>query len=71
MTDQLYEHFWLKSLTKLAHPPDFAPCDFWLLPKLKDALNSHRFSNTVDIQEHTMAIMNSIPQQSVQQHSEQ
>jgi len=71
MTDQLYKSFWLKSLTKLAHPPDFGPYDFWLLPKLKVALNSHRFSNTVGIQEHAMAMPNNIPQQRFQQHFEQ
>jgi hypothetical protein len=69
--DQLYRSFWPKSLTKVAHPLDFAPCDFWLLQELKVILNSHRFSKTADIQEHMMDILNSIPQQRLQQHFEQ
>jgi histone-lysine N-methyltransferase SETMAR len=41
--DALRVHKFLakKSITKIDHPPyspDLAPCDFWLFPKLKNAL---------------------------------
>jgi hypothetical protein len=35
------------------HPPytpDLAPCDFWLVPKLKNALTGQRFADIPDIQ---------------------
>jgi hypothetical protein len=35
------------SITKMDHPPyspDSAPCDFWLSPKLKNALKGQRFA---------------------------
>jgi len=41
------------SITKMDHPPyspDLAPCDFWLFPKLKNALKGQRFADLSDIQ---------------------
>jgi len=35
-------------ITKMGHPPyspDLAPCDFWLFPKLKNALKGQSFSD--------------------------
>jgi hypothetical protein len=32
------------------HSPDLAPCDFWLFPKLKNALKGQRFADIPDIQ---------------------
>jgi hypothetical protein len=46
-----------KSITKLDHPPyspDLAPCDFGLLPKLKNALKRRRFDDISDIQRHVV-----------------
>jgi len=40
------------STTKMDHPPyslDSAPCDFWLFPKLKNALKGQRFPDLSDI----------------------
>ena len=40
------------SITKMDHPPyspDLAPCDFWLFPKLKNALEGQRFADLSDI----------------------
>jgi hypothetical protein len=42
-----------KFLRKMDHPPyspDLAPCDFWLFPKLKNALKGQRLSSIPDIQ---------------------
>jgi hypothetical protein len=44
-----------KSIVKLDHPPylpDLAPCDFWLFPKQKTVLKSHRFSDIADMHDH-------------------
>jgi histone-lysine N-methyltransferase SETMAR len=41
-----------KSITNMDHPPyslDLAPCDFWLFPKLKNALKGQRFADIPDI----------------------
>ena len=41
------------SITKMDHPPYspvLASCDFWLLPKLKNALKGQRFADLSDIQ---------------------
>jgi len=41
------------SITKLDHPPHspgLVPCDFWLFPKLKNALKEQRFADLSDIQ---------------------
>jgi hypothetical protein len=35
------------------YSPDLAPCDFWLFPKLKTGLRSHRFATVDDIKENT------------------
>ena len=40
------------SITKMDHlpySPDLAPCDFWLFPKLKNALKGQRFADLSDI----------------------
>jgi histone-lysine N-methyltransferase SETMAR len=58
-----------KSIMKLYHPPyspDLALCDFRLFQKLKTFLKGHRFSDIADIQEHAMAILQSIPEEEFQ-----
>jgi hypothetical protein len=50
-----------ESITKMDHSPfspDLARCDFWLFPKLKNALMGQRFA---DIQHVTM-LLRSIPE---------
>jgi hypothetical protein len=45
------------------HPhysPDFAPCDFALLPKLKMKLRGRRFRTVSDIQKELQAVLDSI-----------
>jgi hypothetical protein len=41
-----------KSITKMDHSPDLAPCDFWLFPKLKNALQGQRFADILTSNEH-------------------
>jgi histone-lysine N-methyltransferase SETMAR len=53
--DELRVHEFVakKSITKMDHPPyspDLAPCNFWLFPKLKNALKGQRFADIPDIQ---------------------
>jgi hypothetical protein len=33
-----------------SYSPDLAPCDFWLFPKLKNALKEQKFAGIPDIQ---------------------
>jgi len=42
------------------HPPyspDLAPCDFWLFPKLKNALKGQRFADLSDIQHNVKTLL--------------
>jgi hypothetical protein len=46
------------------HPtysPDLAPCDFWLFPKLKNALKKQRFAGLSDIQRNVKTLLRGIP----------
>jgi hypothetical protein len=54
-----------KSITKMDHPPDLAPCDFWLFPKLKNALKGQRFPDIPDIQSN-VTFLRSIPENNFQ-----
>jgi hypothetical protein len=63
-----------KSIMKLDHPP-YSPylalCDFWMFPKLKNALKGHRFSDIANIQGHATTILQSIPEEEFQKCFEQ
>jgi hypothetical protein len=48
------------SITKMDHPPyspDLAPCDFWLFPKLKNALKGQRFANLPDLKRNVKTLL--------------
>jgi len=50
---RIHEFLAKNSTTKMDHPPyspDLAPCNFWLLPKLKNALKRQIFADLSDIQ---------------------
>jgi len=52
------------SITKMDHPPyspDLAPYDFWLFPKLKNALKRQRFADLSDIQRNVKMLLRDIP----------
>jgi hypothetical protein len=44
------------------YSPDMAPCDFWLLPKLKRPLKSSRFDSCEDIMQNAMKELRSFPE---------
>ena len=57
------------SITKMDHPPyspDLAPCDFWLFPKLKNALKGQRFADFSDIQHNVKTLLRGIPENDFQ-----
>jgi len=56
------------SMTKMDHPtysPDF-PCDFWLFPKLKNALKGQRFADLSDTQCNVKTLLRGIPENDFQ-----
>ena len=53
-------------LDVLDHPPyspDLSPCDFWLLPKLKEMLDRHRFESRCDIGSAVYQCLQHIPKE--------
>jgi hypothetical protein len=47
------------------HPlnsPDIAPNDFWLFPKLKNAMKGQRFADIPDIQRNVPTLLRDIPE---------
>jgi len=47
------------------HPPyspELAPCDFWLFPKLKNAMKGQRFVDLSDIQYNVKKLLRGIPE---------
>jgi histone-lysine N-methyltransferase SETMAR len=65
---RLREFLAKKSITKMDHPPyspDLVPCDFWLFPKLKNALKRQGFADIPDIQSNLM-LLRSIPENDFQ-----
>jgi len=65
-----YHEFLAKnSITKMDHQPyspDLAPCDFWLFPKLKNALKGQRFADFSDIQCNVKTLLQGIPENNFQ-----
>jgi len=62
------------SITKTDHPlysPDLAPCDFWLFPKLKNALKGQRFAYLSDIQRNVNLLLQGIPENDFQDYFRQ
>ena len=49
-----------KKITTLDHPPDLAPCNFFLFPKLKGILKGTRFEEVDDFMANVMAFLKSI-----------
>jgi hypothetical protein len=46
----------------LLYSPDLAPCDFWLFPKLKNALREQRFADIPDTQSNMATLLRGIPE---------
>ena len=54
------------SITKMDHPPyspDLTLCDFWLFPKLKNALKGQRLADLSDIQRNVKTLLQGIPEE--------
>jgi hypothetical protein len=54
------------SVPVVPHPPyspDFAPCDFFLFPRLKSTLKGKRFQDFAEIQLNTTRQLKAIPKQ--------
>jgi hypothetical protein len=61
---RVHEFLAKKSIAKIDHPPysnELAPCDFWLFPKLKNALERQGFADIPDIQRNTKTLLRGIP----------
>jgi len=57
------------SITKTDQPlysPYLAPCDFWIFPKLKNALKRQRFADLSDIQRNVKTLLRVIPENEFQ-----
>jgi hypothetical protein len=54
------------SITKMDHSPDVAPCDFWLFPKLKNALKGRKFPDLFDIQRNVKTLLRGTPENDFQ-----
>jgi histone-lysine N-methyltransferase SETMAR len=57
------------SITKMDHlpySPDLAPCDFWLFPKLKNALKEQRFADLSDTQHNLKTLLQGISENDFQ-----
>ena len=57
------------SITKMDHPPyspDLALCDFWLFPKLKNALKGQIFADLSDIKRNVKNLLRGIPENDFQ-----
>jgi histone-lysine N-methyltransferase SETMAR len=57
------------SIIKMDHPPyspDLAPRDFWLFPKLKNALKGQRFADLSDVQRNVKTLLRGIPENDFQ-----
>ena len=53
----------------VAHPlnsPDFAPCDFWLFPKLKEKLRGCRYETNEEMKEATTKVIDMLTQEDFQ-----
>ena len=50
-------------ITEMDHPPyspDLVPCNFWLFPKLKNALKGQRFADLSDIKSNVKTLLRGI-----------
>ena len=54
-------------MPQLPYLPDFGPCDFFLLQKVKLAVKGHHFETTEDIQKALTQASNDIPQTAFQE----
>jgi hypothetical protein len=59
-----------KNMAVVPHPPyspDFAPCDFFLCPRMKSKLKGCRFRDVTEIREQSLTVLHAIPKSQFQQ----
>jgi len=49
-----------KSAPRLPYSPDFAPCDFFLFPCIKDQKKGKRFADVCEVKKKTLEVLNNI-----------
>ena len=47
----------------VAHPPDLAPCDFWLFPKLKEKLRRCRYETIEEMKEVVTKVIDTLTEE--------
>jgi hypothetical protein len=50
----------------LPYSPDLAPCDFFLLPRMKSKVKWRRFQDVTEIQEQSLTVLHAIPKSQFQ-----
>ena len=50
----------IKTVPHSPYSPDFAPCDFWLFPKLKEKLRCCRYDTTEEIKEAVTKVIDTL-----------
>ena len=50
----------IKTVPHPLYSPDFAPCDFWLFPKLKEKLRGYRYETTEEMKEAVTKIIDTL-----------
>ena len=53
----------IKTVPPRPYSPDFAPCDFWLFPKLKEKLRGCRYETTEDMKEAVTKVIDTLTQE--------
>jgi hypothetical protein len=49
-----------------SYSPDLEPCDFWLFPKLKNALKGQRFADIPHVQRNVTKLLRAVPENDFQ-----
>ena len=49
-----------KSAPRLPYSPDFAPCDFFLFPRMKDQKKGKRFADVREVKKKTLEVLKNI-----------
>ena len=52
----------IKTVPQPPYSPDFAPCDFWLFPKLKEKLRGCRYETIEEMKEAVTKIIDTLSQ---------
>ncbi|GFR87999.1 transposase [Elysia marginata] len=65
-TTQSLQELGIQVLPYPAYSPDFAPCDFWLFPILKDRLAGRKFGRVQDLAKTVNSDLRTIPEEDYQ-----